>query len=97
MKLFVKILLVVFALVTNVEVVRASITFFNIQEITTSFSFQNKTPKISFKITENDLANSCKNEWDLVVYRNCAISLEVVPLKRVVEHFSQVQARKQEH
>lgn len=73
MKLFIKILLFVFvALVTNVNVTSATITFPNIQETTTSFSFHKKIPKTVCKVIENELANYCQNEGDLVDYRNRA-------------------------
>lgn len=77
MKLFIKILLFVFvAFVTNVKVPSATITFSNIQETTTSFSFQNETPKTIYKVIENDLANCCQNGNDLVDYRNRGERLE---------------------
>lgn len=77
MKLFIKILLFVFvAFVTNVKVASATITFSNIQETTTSFSFQNETPKTIYKVIENDLANCCQNGNDLVDYRNRGERLE---------------------
>lgn len=61
MKLFIKILMCVFVvLVTNVEVVSAIITFPNIQETTTSFSFQNEIPKTIYKVIKIDLANVVK-------------------------------------
>ncbi len=85
MKLFIKILLFVFvSLVTNVEVVNASIIFPNVHKITISFSSQNTIAKTSFKVTENDLANSCKNEWDLVDYRDWGKGIEAVAAKGVL-------------
>lgn len=69
MKLLVKILLFVFvALVTNVEVVNASIAFPNIQQTTTTLSFYGKPPKIVVGVIENNLANCCKNDCYSVDY-----------------------------
>lgn len=82
MKLFIKILLVVFVtLVANVKVVSATITFSNIQETTTSFSFQHETTKTIYRVIENDEANCCQNGQDLVGYRNLAISSKAVVAK----------------
>ncbi len=72
-----------FHIVTNVEVVNASIIFPNVHEIAISFSSQNTIAKTSFKVTENDLANSCKNEWDLVDYRDWGKGIEAVAAKGV--------------
>lgn len=77
MRLFIKILLFVFvALITNVKVISAATTFIDIQRVTTSFSILDETPEIDFKVIENDLANCCQNEWDLVDYRNRGIVVE---------------------
>jgi hypothetical protein len=82
MKLFVKILLFVsVALVTNVKVTSAAITFSNIQEVTTSLSFQNETPKTIYKVIKNDEANCCKNGNDLVDYGNRGKGIEAVAAK----------------
>lgn len=76
MKLFVKILLFVFTvLIANINVANAAITFLNIQETTTSFSFQNETSKTICKIIKNDEANCCQNGQDLVDYRSWGISV----------------------
>lgn len=78
MKLFLKILLFVFvALIANVNATSASITFPNIQEATTSFSFQNETPKTIYNLIENNLADCCQNGQDLVDYRNRGTGFEV--------------------
>jgi hypothetical protein len=70
MKLLLKILLfVLVALITNVKVTSATITFTNIQEATTSFSFHTEIPETVFKVFENDLVNYCQKEKDLVDYR----------------------------
>ncbi|MEJ7677492.1 MAG: hypothetical protein WKG06_06395 [Segetibacter sp.] len=46
MKLFIRILLFVFvALVTNMKIASAAITFPNIQKAATSLSFHNETPR----------------------------------------------------
>ncbi|MCZ2101154.1 MAG: hypothetical protein LC107_06420 [Chitinophagales bacterium] len=97
MKLLVKILLFVFvALVTNVEVVSASITFPYIQEITTSFSFQNEVPKTIYKFIRNDLANCCQNEQNLVDYRERAKGVEADAAKGVTNGLSKtISAQKQ--
>ena len=82
MKLFIKILLfVLVAIVVNVNVVCATITFPNIQETTTSFSFQNETPKTIYKVIKNDEANCCINGNDLVDYRNRGKGIEAVAAK----------------
>lgn len=82
MKLFVKILLVVFiAFVANIKVASATITFTNIQEITTSFPFYKETQETVFKSVENDLRNCCQNEQDLVAYRDWGIGIEAVAAK----------------
>jgi hypothetical protein len=61
---------------------RATITITNIQEATTSLSFHTKiVAKSVFKISENDLVNSCKNEQDLVNYRNWATSVRTLASK----------------
>lgn len=84
MKLLIKILLFVFvALVVNVNITSAAITFPNIQKATASFSFHNEVPKVIFKIVENDLANCCQNEQDLVDYINWNIGVEAVATKGV--------------
>lgn len=72
MKLFIKILLFVFfTLVAKVKVTSATITFPHIQEETVYSSFQTEIlPKTFFKVIENDLANCCQNEQDLVDYNN---------------------------
>jgi len=89
MKLFIKILLFVFvALITNVKV-SATITFPSIQETTISFSFQNKTPKTSFKVTENGLANCCQNEQNLVDYRDWGVGVEAIAAKGVPKLLNQ--------
>lgn len=76
MKLFLKILLFVFVtLIANMEVVNASISFINIHETTTSFSFQNETPKTIYKVIKNYEANCCENEQDLVDYRSWGIGV----------------------
>lgn len=64
MKLFIKItLFVLVALVANVKVTSAAITFSNIQETTTFLSFHTKiVAKAVFKILENDLENCRQNE-----------------------------------
>lgn len=82
MKLFIRVLLFVFvALITKVEIVSASITFFNIQETTTSLSFYGKIQKKVVRVVENDLANCCKNEWELVDYSNGGKGVEAVAAK----------------
>lgn len=71
MKLFIKILLFAFiAFIANVKVVSATITSTDIQKVVTSFSFHKEISKMTLKVIENDLANCCQNEWDLVDYRN---------------------------
>lgn len=76
MKFFVKILLFVFvALITNVKVTSATITFPNIQQSTTSISSNTKAPKTFSKISENYLANCCQNEQYLVDYRSWGIGV----------------------
>lgn len=83
MKLFIKILLfVLVALVANVKVTSAAISFSNIQNITTSLQFHTEIiARAVFKISENDLANSCKNEQDLVDYRNWGEVVDAVAAK----------------
>lgn len=77
MNLFIRILLFVFVtLVTNVNVVSAGIPFINIQEKTNSNLFHSQIAKTEFKFSENDLANSCKNEWVLVDYRDWGKGIE---------------------
>lgn len=62
MKLFIKILLfVLVALVANVKVTSAAITFFNVQETTISFLFHNETLKAIYKVIKNDEATCCQN------------------------------------
>lgn len=82
MKLLIKILLFVFvALITNIKVVSATITFPNIQEATTSYSFHRELSEIDFKVIENDLANCCQRERKLVVYRNWGTGVEAAAVK----------------
>lgn len=83
MKLLLKILLfVLVALINNVKVMSATITITNIQEATISLSFHTKiVTKSVFKISENDLVFSCKNEQDLVNYRNWATNVRAVAVK----------------
>ena len=82
MKLFIKVLLyVLVALVANMNVTSASISFTNIQEATTSFSFHNETLKTIYKVIKNDEANCCQNPQDLVVYRDWGIGVEAVATK----------------
>lgn len=69
------------ALVNNVKVTSATITFPDIQETTTPSSFHKEIPKTVFKVIENDLANCCQNEQDLVDYRNWGVDVEVVAAK----------------
>ncbi|GEM_PF-1454878 len=93
MKLLIKILLFVFvSLFTNVEVVSASITFPNIQEATTFYSFHRELSEIDSKVIENNLANCCQNGNDLVIYKNRGIVVEVVAAKTgtsVLGHYPQ--------
>ncbi|HLW29292.1 MAG TPA: hypothetical protein VKX29_00420 [Brumimicrobium sp.] len=72
MKLFVKILLFVF-LIANVNITSAAITFPNIHKATASLSFHKEIPETAFKFIENDLANCCQNEQDLVDYSDCGM------------------------
>lgn len=67
MKLFLEILLFVFVtLIANVKAMSATITFPDIQEVTTSSSFHTEiVAKIVFKVSENDLAKCCQNGNDL--------------------------------
>ncbi|WP_345231342.1 hypothetical protein, partial [Olivibacter ginsenosidimutans] len=82
MKLLIKILLFVLAaLVTNVKVISAAITFPNIQEVTISSSFQNETPKTVFKVIKNNETTYCQNKQNLVDYRSWGIGVEVVAAK----------------
>ncbi len=82
MKLFIKILLfVLIALVANVNVTSASITFSNIQEKANSNLFHAQIAKTEFKFSENDLANCCQNQQDLVDYRNRGEGVEVIAAK----------------
>lgn len=84
MKLFVKILLFVFiALVTNVSVTSATITFSNFQEAATSFSYYTEIPKTVVGVVENDFANCCQNEQKLVDYRSRSKGIEAVATKGV--------------
>ncbi len=79
MKLFIIILMFVFAvLIANVNVANTAISFSTIQEPTTSY---NENLKVLFKVVENDLANCCKNEQDLVDYRNWGKGVEAVAAK----------------
>ncbi len=71
MKLLVKILLFVFvALVANVKVTIATITFPHIQQATNSNLFHKRITKTEFKFSENEWTNCYQNEKDLVNYRN---------------------------
>lgn len=82
MKLLFKILLYVFiALITNVNVVNASIPSTNIQEVATSFSYYTEIPKTVVGVVENDLVNCCQSEQNLVDYRNWAKDLEATAAK----------------
>lgn len=82
MKLFIKILLfVLVALVANVKVTSAAIIFSNVQETTTSFSFQNETPETIYKVIKNDLTNCCQNGNDLVASKSLDISVVAVAAK----------------
>lgn len=83
MKLLIKILLFVFvALVANVKVASATITFTNVQQFTTSNSFHTEiVAKAVFKISENDEENCCQNEQDLVDYRKWDINVEATAAK----------------
>lgn len=82
MKLFIKILLfILVALVVNVNVTSATITFPNIQVKATSLSFHKEIPRNVLKVIENDLANCCQNESDLVDYKDKGIGVEAVPLR----------------
>lgn len=91
MKLFLKILLFVFvALIVNVNVISAAITFSNILEATTSFPFHGERSETVVGIIENDLANCCQNGRDLVDYRNWVTSLEAMPLRRVQQLYAKL-------
>jgi hypothetical protein len=82
MKLFIKILLSVFvALITNVYATSTTVTFPNIQEVTTSLSFQNEIPKTIYKAIKNDEANCCQKEWNLVAYREWGKVIEATAAK----------------
>lgn len=75
MKLFIKILLfVLVALVANVKVTSATITFSNIQEVTTSFLFHSETPKTICKVIKDNETNCCQNRNDLVDCRNLVLA-----------------------
>jgi len=63
------------------NVASEAITFPNIQETTTSFLFQNETPKTIYKGIKNDEANCYKNGSDLVDYRNRCKGVEAVAAK----------------
>jgi hypothetical protein len=77
MKLFIKILLFVFAtLITKVKVVSATITFTDIPETTTSSLSHTEMPKSVFKVIENDLIKCCKKGNDLVAYRAWGTGVE---------------------
>ncbi len=85
MKLLIKILLFVFVvLIVNVRVMSAAITFPNIQETTTSFSFHKETSKIVSNVDENDIKNCCQNGRYLVDYRNWVQALKYLLLRREV-------------
>lgn len=82
MKVLLKILLFVFvALITNVSVTMASVTFSSIQTETNSFSFHKEMPEIAFKVVENDLENCCQSEQYLVAYENWDITVEASAAK----------------
>lgn len=84
MKLFVKIFLFVFvALIANVKVISAAITFPSIQEATTSFSFYKEIPKTALRFIENDFADTCKSRDDLVYYKNRDTGIEAKAAKGV--------------
>ncbi|MBK1442509.1 hypothetical protein JHJ32_21095 [Parapedobacter sp. ISTM3] len=95
MKLFIKILLfVLVALVVNVNITSAAITFPYIQEATTypSPSFHIEITKKVQKAIENDLVNCCQNRNDLVDCRNRVVSVEAVAAKggtTVLGHYPQ--------
>lgn len=82
MRLFLKILLYIFALlIAKVNATSASITFPNIQETTTSLAFHREAQETIFKVVENDLANCCQNGNDLVNYRDWGKGVEAVAAK----------------
>lgn len=84
MKLFIKILLFVFvAFVTNVTVASAATTFPDSQQTETSFSFHKEIAKTIYNIFENDLMNCCRNEQNLVDYKNRDIRVEANAAKGV--------------
>lgn len=80
--MLIKILLfVLVALVVNVNITSATITFPNIQVKTTSLSFHKEIPKIVSNVDENDLANCCQNQLDLVDYRSRGVIVEAMLLR----------------
>jgi hypothetical protein len=84
MKLLIKILLfALVALVVNVKITSAAIIFQDFQKTTISTSFHKDTPEMVFKVIENDLANCCQNEEDLVHYRERGKVIETVAAKGV--------------
>lgn len=70
MKFFIKILLFFVVLVTNVKVVSAIIAFPNIQKKPNSNIFHPQVSKPEFKFSENNLANCCQKEQNLLAYRS---------------------------
>ena len=85
MKLFLKILLYVFfLLIANVRATSATITFPNIQEATTSSSFHIEILKTVFNVDENDLANCCQSEQNLVDYKKRRVRVEARSFGKVV-------------
>lgn len=84
MKLLFKILLFVFVIFqTNISEAKTVVFADVISETDFSNTFNLEKIKIELQnvISENDLANSCKNEQDLVDYRNRGAGIEAVAAK----------------
>jgi len=84
MRLFIKILMPVFiARITNESIIGAITTFSHIQkEVTTFLSFNGETQKKVVGIIEDDLANCCQNEQNLVDYRNWTAGIKAIAAMR---------------
>jgi hypothetical protein len=84
MKLLFKILFFVLA-IFQTNICEANVLVFNlvVSEVTSSnaFNFGKSNAELEIVFLENDFANTCKSERDLIDYRNWAISFEVVATK----------------
>lgn len=89
MKSFLKILFVLLA-IFQANVSEAKVFLFSEATVLHTFNLEKSSAELQSVILENDIANTCKSESDLVAYKNWSISYNAVAAKEGSSIFSYI-------